>query len=718
MTAVFAIPVLLRAVAAYFPEQRLWGLSHLAYFPDWLCLLATAVGLLFASRVLYSPVAALAERISRFSGVAFGVGVALIGAVVFWVLRMETYFLGDGASYLAEHYRYVRDLPVSETVLYSKLSAPLTGQILVAVASLAWTIGGGSGMTENPQIAWWLTAPVAGAMYLWIVLYATGRLFEDSMLRIAAMASLIFTPGFVFFFGYVEYYTLVFVVGTAYFLSTVAAVKGRAPLWLPIVLLLLSAALHLMALVALPGLLLLLYIRLRGDAGPSPARVVFWGTAVVLFVSGVWYIVSGVATEGSRTVLALTSFGKEGAMMHYTLLSGAHIGDVLNFLAFAGLPLLVLPFTGIRLDDDATLVSMTHVAYTGFLVLFGCTCFGMARDWDVHALFGSAAAVFAILAVQSSRKTQRRSGVAYLLFGVSLVAMPVWFAVNINTNASVERFRHVMALDDELITGDYALNGYEHLRKYYQSIGDGEQLAWVIRKKIEMVGYPDDIRKYMLAVMTDFPAAERRNALEWTFQQALQRLRTMRERSVERLYEGDADTFAEVLGEGLMQAHYMNLVGVLDAELGSMYLAKMRDVLPESPLPGMIAALMKPTGQLDAADTEQLVAGARVLRSSATLATYCGSTLLAAEHVPEAMEVLRKAIDFDAQFSLPSFYLAEAALRCSPPDPDLAEKHLRRFLAEPEGHRIADTRAQKQLMEKARFMLDDIEYRRRSIDVR
>ena len=49
--------------------------------------------------------------------------------------------------------------------------------------------------------------------------------------------------------------------------------------------------------------------------------------------------------------------------------------------------------------------------------------------------------------------------------------------------------------DGDLVTGDFALNGYEHLRKYYQSTGDGEAMAWAIRKKVEMVGYPDDYRK-------------------------------------------------------------------------------------------------------------------------------------------------------------------------------------------------------------------------------
>lgn len=59
---------------------------------------------------------------------------------------------------------------------------------------------------------------------------------------------------------------------------------------------------------------------------------------------GVYYFASGIATEGSRVVLAMQPFGEPGAVQQYTLLSSAHLLDVLNMVLLAAGPgLFALP---------------------------------------------------------------------------------------------------------------------------------------------------------------------------------------------------------------------------------------------------------------------------------------------------------------------------------------------------------------------------------------
>ena len=129
--------------------------------------------------------------------------------------------------------------------------------------------------------------------------------------------------------------------------------------------------------------------------------------------------------------------------------------------------------------------------------------------------------------------------VALLLFaGIRLL-------VNLDAPRSEQRFRDIMALDDVHIPGDFALNGYEHLRKYSQSTGDRAGVIWAIGKKIEMVGYPEDFRKYALAVIEGAPAAERAPRWAWMMEELRGHLEDMQEKGTDRSYAGSAEEFRE-----------------------------------------------------------------------------------------------------------------------------------------------------------------------------
>ncbi len=708
----FAALAIVRLVAAQFPEARLWGLSYAAYLPEWAMYAGTALGLLFATRAVYPLFGMKAVWIGKYFGIGLTAVAALACGALFWFFRMDTYFLGDGAVYLAEHFRLVRGMPVSDTVLYSLLSAPLTGYLLSLVSKFSWAVSSGEGMLGNPQAAWWLSGAAAGVAYAAIVFSGMRRFSADGAVRLAGMAILLLTPGVLFFFGYVEYYTLLLAVGTAYFLASDRSARGEVPVWVPGMLLLLAAALHFMALLLLPGFLLLLYSRRSTDGSSrmTPLRALAIGAGASLIAGGIWYFASGTAFEGSRVILSLVPFGEEGAMQQYTLLHPAHLLDVVNILLLLGGPLLAaLPFLRLRNMDNASLVALAHVLFTGFLLLFGYTGFGMARDWDVNALFGVALAIFTLTLLRASADATRRSWLAYLISGAVIVGTLPWLAVNIGTDSSVGRFRHIMALDDELLPGDFALNGYEHLRKFYQSTGDNAGVAWAIERKIDMVGYPDDFRKYVLAAVTSMSGSEREGAFARTFGGILQRLRQMQTAGVDSLYEGDRQSFEEVYAETLMQADYLSLARAMNPAIAQSYLDSLRAVDSDGGTVILIEALMLEARGQAPASIEAFSSAAHALHGSSTLAAYAGRVLLTAGRIDDAVGVLREAIRLDEQFTLPSLYLGQALLRLDPPDAAGAVAQLRRFIDTPGGHRIGDPRAQQQLMDAAQRLLQQIE---------
>jgi hypothetical protein len=727
--AVFAALALLRLLAAQFPAARVWGLNTPAWLPVWLQFAVTAVGLLAATPLLY--------RLFRFKGElidAMPTGVlapllAVAAGALFWFLRMETYFLGDGAVYLAEHFRFVRGLSVSENVLYSIGSAPLTAWLLAQGAAALWSAE--SMLAGNAQFVFWIAGALSGAAFVAMITVFSRRWSEDGTERLAFIAILLSTPAVLFFFGYVEYYTFTFVCITATVFLSIEAARGRVASGWPVLMLLVSAAFHHLSLLLLPGVALALLSRRDPDGRILRLRTVVGMAIAALIVGGVYYFASGISHGGSRIVLSLAPFGAEGAVQRYTLFSGAHLMDALNMLLLAGAPLLaVLPFLRGRGWDPAALVGLTHAIFAFFLMFFGYTGFGMARDWDVNAFFAVVLAML-VLTLLRREEARRRKYLLYLAACGSLAAVLPWLLVNLDSGRSERRFRDLMSLDDRLIPGDFALNGYEHLRKYYQSTGDRTNVAWAIQKKIEMVGYPEDFRKYALAVLEGASPAERPDRYAWMFAQLRDRLHEMDASGVDSLYEGSRAEFCELYVEFLIQ------LGQLPQSASEIDVLFRGESAALAALGGSASAV----GTADRAESRAAVAallemaegqymwgrtgvfpGAGAYRSAAgkietsgTLAFHAGRGLLTAGEQLPAIAALEQALALDSNFTLPAYYLAEAETRLAPPRVDHALEHYALFLSTPERHRIADPSTQQQLMDDARMKSGELELLRSSI---
>ena len=707
---VFAVLALLRLAAAQFPATRIWGLNASAWLPSWAQLLFAALGVL-AATPLFLRFARIAARVpGALPTQAAALLLGVLAGGVFWIFRMETYFLGDGAVYLSEHFRLLRGLSVSESVLYSTGSAPLTGWLLAQGALLFFSEG--STLAGNPHFVFWVAGAVAGAVFVAMAVLFSARWSEREDERFAFTLVLLFTPAMLFFFGYVEYYTLAFVGITVTAFLSIETARGRVAAYWPVAALLLSSALHMMALVLLPGVLLAMLAAKDRTARFVTLRNVLFLVAAALAAGGVFYFASGIASEGSRVILSLAPFGAEGARQFYTLLSAAHLADVANMLLLTAVPLLaVLPFLRARGWDAAVLVGLTHVIFSFFLMFFGYSGFGMARDWDVTAFFAVTAALL-LLTLLRREEAPRRSYLLQLAAWGSVVAVLPWLLVNIDASRSERRFRDIMALDDRIIPGDFALNGYEHLRKYYQSTGDRAGVTWAIGKKIEMVGYPADYRKYALSVIEGVPAEQRAERWAWMLGSLRERLAHMREQGTEREYAGSLAEFREVAIELLTQLGQLpQRGGELDALFASES-AALRGTLGDDPLLAMAEAqrVWDRTGVFPGG--EAFGAAAPSITTSGTLAFYAGRGLLTAGRHAPAAAALEQSLQLDSSFTLPAYYLAEAEMMFTPPRIDHAIKHYGMFISTPERHRIANPAAQRQLLEDARRKSAELELHR------
>lgn len=699
----FVALLALRLVASFFPEARLWGVNIHAWLPLWLTVVISVVGVLFAMPWPYALLRRLSSSLLRTPSLGIALPLAVAAGALFWFARMETYFLGDGASYLAEHFRFVQGLEVSEDVLFSPGSAPLTATVLAYAAKVLYGLEGF--WSSSPQVVFWLGGALAGVLYVLLVLLWSRRVSEDAGDRLFFALLMLATPGTLFFFGYVEYYTFSFVGMALTVLSSVEYARGRMSAAVPLLALVLSAALHLMSLLLLPGVLLALLARGAATEKWVTLRNVALLALVALLLGGVYYFASGIATEGSRVVLAMQPFGEPGAVQQYTLLSSAHLLDVVNMvLLVAGPGLFALPLLRKVTWDAPLLVALTHTVFALFLLIFGYTCFGMARDWDVNASFGVVFAILLFLLLRA-QEAPRRGYLLYVAACASLVAVLPWVLVNADSVRSEQRYRAVLALDERLITGDFALNGYEHLRKYYQSTGDAANELWVMRKKVELVGYPQDMRKLMRAILVQAPVETRAEHLRFLLTEVRSRLDRARSTGVDSLYEGHKGHFLEVGLECLLQIRHLGAFVENPQGFFEEWMGVLAAAYGDTPLFGMARAQMEyeRTGVLQ--DAGPFLRAEGSIQYSSLLASHCGRALMIAGKNREARNILERAMRIDPAFTLPHFMLGIIATEETPPDTEAAIQHFEQFLARPEGHQIGDPAVQQRLMQQAEGML-------------
>lgn len=462
------------AAASFMPENRLWGLNHLAFHTQ-----PVRLGILIVSGLLLVPPLATATwrgllwiTHPYFRGLQSGINaIALSGVVTFVTFaayRASTKLLGDG-YYILNNFRNAaeNELGISgyfDVVTTHERIYPAT-ELLNFAASLA---AGRFGASPSGGI--WLLNCAVGAAIVVAALAAVRRLDWPDGAKLTVLALALFTGAIQLFFGYIEHYTLAIGLGAIYVFTAARAATGQTQMWKPGVLLLAGTLLHVQTLLLLPSYLWLVvwisvFKRAPLRAGPTAA-----GTAILALA----------AAAGLRFVPAAGAFflpliGPDGG---YGVFSGAHLLDVINqvlllcpmWLLFAVLILRDRITRGPGDGADRSVLPALSwtlaVPAVLFLLLFKPEL-GMARDWDLFcfAVFGLSTPGLAILIQHISRGAPSRRSAAIAAPAVILAAAMVfsWVGVNADPERSVARYRAILGYD--LTNPGYA---FESLARHFE----------------------------------------------------------------------------------------------------------------------------------------------------------------------------------------------------------------------------------------------------------
>lgn len=484
MLSVTLVVIGMRVVASSVDIGRTWGLDFIE--------VSDSVWLLLAFVPFLPPVNRAFDGLLRSDRTArttvFVLGAMLLASIV--LFPMQTFFYGDGGLLIPQIHRMSIDPNHDPSLLLNLKSSPLAGLLLVA-------------LTKNiPTAFTWLSIPLPGtALYpfhalsviVTVAVLAFAVRWKPRTEALLFLLLLFGNAGALLFFGYVEYYLLVTFAFGAYAFSAERFMGGKGKFTLVLFWFVIAGLSHYMAIALLPSFLYLIAIRLNYRGYMRSNRVIAGVFAAVVLTGIAIYFLAGLAWSDNRIVMPLTDIESPAGTLSYTLLSSYHLLDLLNLvLLLSPLGVAVIAWNLKNPDWRDSPAFRFHLLSIGFFSLFlfaANTSLGLARDWDIAAPLGVLISIAAWSALRFCHSPSNRSVLVFASASVFL-AMP-WLAENIHPVRSAERFASIMELDAQHMYKDYALSGYEALRKHYLTIGDEAHALHFMKKKLALIDYPD-----------------------------------------------------------------------------------------------------------------------------------------------------------------------------------------------------------------------------------
>jgi len=450
-------------ISSFFPERRLWGINHWAYFPLWLRTVVIAIAFLifipqvnrwlriFLKQTVVLVFRSLVEK-RKYLGYML---MAITSLLIFYLFRTKAHLLGDGFQILES---------INAGTLSVNWSQPLAIWIYLSSFDLLNQFLHLDGAAVYAMVSY-----LSGMIYVIFALRVAILLGKSSSIRLFLFLILILMGSTQLFFGYAEHYPLLCCGILIYLFYSLKYLFGEAKILVPLIIFLILIPMHFSSLCLLPSMLFLFFFKEErkylGDIlKTKKTPLVFFflmliSAGLVLYLHKYnWYVFS--------YFVPLLHGGYTGP--NYTLLSPAHILDFLNqqllvspvglalFLIF----LILMPkpeSTKDRVFQFLLIVSAAQLLFI-FLVNPGL---GAPRDWDLFASVGLGYTVLALYLFSRTPPDPKRSYLKLNLVIVAFLFTLPWILVNANPDRSVARFRNLLDLDPKKSrNGHFILAGY------------------------------------------------------------------------------------------------------------------------------------------------------------------------------------------------------------------------------------------------------------------
>jgi len=557
----------LRLLGGYLPFERIWGIDYLSWYGlpwdvCWSLLPLFTAMLLLRTRSIDAQDGS-SRAVGSFAWIIF-----IVSAALALVAPVRTFFYGDGGLLVPQMHRLAAGEELDYNLLFNLKSSPLAGAAVYAIAR------------GLPALFNLLSLPLPGsALYpfqaLSVIVSLLLALFflrrREGHEGITPEALLIAgTPGALFLLGYVEFYLPVYVATGIFLILAERHMRGLAGIRAPAACLLIAIASHYYALAFLPAFVYAFAHR-RGalPAWAKSTRRLALVSAGVFAAAAALYFISGFAAGDSRIVMPMLPPETPAGVQWYTLLSRYHLLDLVNTALFLS-PISVFAVAAILAVRRSTARSpefrfyLTAAAPFFIFLFFANTSLGLARDWDLAAVWALPMGFLGLTAVRTAAGARSRSaGLAYA--AASFVFTLPWITLHLDSEAAAARFERILPIDEGHMYRDYALSGYEALRKYYQNKGDQNKDIELSMKKIEILDYPSNYSLLLAktASLHSVDAARSSTIRRWMLARLSNRASALKKASAERDYaisRAQIDSLAEAIAFSAFAQHQYRLI--------------------------------------------------------------------------------------------------------------------------------------------------------------
>ena len=460
-------------IFSFFPERRLWGINHWAYFPLWLRTVVIILAFLVfipkinkRLQILFNQTVVrfftfLTERRKQLGYLV----VACASLLVFYLFGTKTHLLGDGFQILES---------INAGTLSVNWSQPLAIWIYLSSFDLLNQIFHLDGAAVYAIVSY-----LSGIIYVIFALRMAILLGKSSSTRLFMFLILILMGSAQLFFGYAEHYPLLCCGILIYLFYSLKYLRAETNILVPVIIFLFLLPLHFSSLYLFPSILFLFFFNGEGKnlahtfkSKKTPIALFF----LLLIFAGLVLYVREYNWYAFSYFVPLLHGGYTGP--NYTLFSSSHILDFLNqqlLISPVGLALFLV-FLILRPRPSSTkdrilqfllIVSVAQLLFN-FLINPGL---GAPRDWDLFASVGLGYTVLALYIFSQIPPGPKFSYLKLNLVIVALLFTLPWILINVNPERSVARFRNLLDLDPKK-----SRNGHFILAGYFDGIGKTEEV--------------------------------------------------------------------------------------------------------------------------------------------------------------------------------------------------------------------------------------------------
>ncbi len=469
--------VLIRFIPIIFPGSRSWGFNHLIFLPDIYsyCFFTVAFIALIIPFLKFSE--KTGESIADWFSDKFLDGkqrylyrflfIAVMTSL-FIIFTAPTHFLGDG-------YDVINNI-AAQSGVHVKWSEIGITKLLVFMTSIL-----DSDTINGSLLSFQIVSIISGAVTINFILLISRVVSEDRIKRYLVFVMLILSGVLLLFFGYTEYYPIIWIFMTGFFYYSLRFQKESKGLILAWLFLLIGIFLHVQLIIFLPALLFLSFGHGRGLNIYHRYKSVLWSLAGITILVSTSFLAYKYTTNLYVEDTFLPLFFGKPVYPEYAILSVPHLLDIFNqFILISPMLFLLLFINSANLKNilkNKTAIFLGLGALGSLLFLFVIDPkLAFPRDWDLFSISGFSLMLFSVILIKNNSIQHIGKLIISMMLILSIYSVP-FLLTNLHVDRSEKYIESLIELDKSK-----SISSMTVLSRYYKDNNEREKFDSLMAK--------------------------------------------------------------------------------------------------------------------------------------------------------------------------------------------------------------------------------------------